>query len=243
MSVSLAKKVQFAVARAEYLTARPVEARAEVRIAQRIQWRKDNPLSIPAIEMDNGRLGYTEPMIDALTQARKVRPARSAFGDWNQYDSQGEPVLDCATVTEHDDLANDWGYATSTEQRLAERGDDVEYDAAGDVRWSTGKDDAVTFSYRKQEVKSYTLLHGYHKESDGVITCWYCANTFSAKWFVRNNGLDRNVMEAFAAAAVQHTAECYDGSSAMIRFVTWKGECIVRKFSKQDMVSLRKKGK
>jgi hypothetical protein len=178
---------------------------------------------------------YSESEIDALTAQRKVRPTMSAFGDWNQYDADGNVTLVVSGVTqivsEQDELANDWGYATSTEQRLAERGDDVTFDPCSRVE-HLGKGDRVTFTTTRSSdgsEKSYNPLHGYHKESDGVITCYYCAATFSARYWVmqsRSATLDRDAMEAFTIEAAAHSVACRadNAGSALIRLVTWSGK-------------------
>lgn len=160
-----------------------------------------------------GIVHYSVREVDYLTAKRKVRPAMGAFGDWSQYDAEGNPtvVVDGVTrmVSEQDDLANDWGYATQTEQRLYERGDEPEHDPAANV-WYNKRGEKVDLGTERnyQRERSYDPLAGYHKEHDGVISCWYCGGSFSAAWFIRNEGLSRKVQEAFAIAAALHTNEC-----------------------------------
>jgi hypothetical protein len=162
----------------------------------------------------------------------KARPCRGAFGDWNQYDAAGNVttlvVGSSEIVSEHDELANNWGYATQTEQRKLERGDEPVADATSTV-WFSKRGDKVVFGndrFGKNEERSY-------KEHDGVVTCWYCAESFSAKWFIMQSDggtLTRAGMEAFAISCALHNVECKaeHGGYPMLRFTTWSGERILR---------------
>lgn len=187
---------------------------------------------------EHGVAHYTERQIDVITEIRKVRPALSAFGDWNQYDEAGNVslVIDGVTriVSEDDDLRNDWGYATQQEQRKEERGDEPTYDPSVSV-WFTRKGDKVERVYVAQEIeRTYDPLHGYHKEADGIVSCYYCGTTFSARYWVMQSKaagtLDRVAMERFTTEAMQHTVACKAEhfGQVMARMVTWSGKPILR---------------
>ncbi len=182
---------------------------------------------------DNGQAVYTESQIDYITAVRKVRPARGAFGDWGSYDENGNPTLiisgSTEIVSEQDDLANDWGYGTQAEQRRYERGDEVEYDPTS-YAWFARKGDRVELrtertAYNTEKV--FGNLPGYHHISEGTIQCWYCATTFNAKWFAKQDReVSRNLMEHFAVQAIVHSLECKDEHNGLplLRMVGYDGK-------------------
>lgn len=95
------------------------------------------------------------------------------------------------------------GYVECMSERYADRNND-EYDADIDVRYSTGKGDAVNFgnAYRStDESKTYTPHAGYDLLANGVVRCWYCDTVFdfaiSSRW----------TMEDFVTEMLVHYSE------------------------------------
>lgn len=94
-------------------------------------------------------------------------------------------------------------YVECVSERYADRNND-EYDADIDVRYSTGKGDAVNFgnAYRStDESKTYTPHAGYDLLGNGVVRCWYCNTVFdfaiSTRW----------TMEQFVTEMLVHYSE------------------------------------
>lgn len=184
-----------------------------------------------------------EDAIEALTAIRKVRPARGAFGDWNQYDADGNArtvVAGTQIVSENDDLFDDRGYGTQTEQRMAERGDDQRYDAASRV-WFTRKGDRVELrtehtprTYLDDE-KQFADVPYYHSLPYGYrLQCWYCGGVFDALTFCKQDGeVTPEVMRHFAKEALVHSAECRTehGGLPLIRMRDYNGRPVLRRAS------------
>ncbi len=217
-------------------------------------------MTVTQTDLDWYREEYASPL-DFMTPAElrayvmagarpKVRPAElilitpaNAFGDYGHFDANGNPLMqqidertgnDRGIVSEMDELTEDWKpYATQTEERLHNRGDDVTYDATSKA-WFAAKGDQVELRTERASLqeKQFTSLPGYHKEVDGTIQCWYCATTFNVKWFtlqsdcVQDGETTRSLMEHFAIEALLHSVEChakYNGLP-LLRMIGYDGK-------------------
>lgn len=119
---------------------------------------------------------------------------------------------------------------TTVEKReYGKREDTYESDATA-YAWFARKGDKVELRTERTPYnveKVYGELPGYHRVADGTIQCWYCATTFNAKWFVKqDNEVTRNLMEWFTSEAAFHTFECYAKHNGLplIRMMGYDGK-------------------